>query len=48
LDQAFKWPDKALERKDSDLWLFKGHLLLKNFEGEPRYEALLKKMNLPE
>jgi Flp pilus assembly protein TadD len=47
-DQAFKWLDTAFAVKDTNLWLFKGDPLLKNLEGDPRYKAFLKKMNLPE
>lgn len=48
IDQAFEWLDKAFASKDPDLWLFKGHVLLKNLEADPRYKAFLRKMNLPE
>lgn len=34
--------------KDIELYLFKGDPLLKNLEGDPRYRAFLRKMNLPE
>jgi hypothetical protein len=37
-------------RSDRDEYLFavKGAPLLKNLEGDPRYNAFLRKMNLPE
>jgi TolB-like protein/tetratricopeptide (TPR) repeat protein len=46
-DQAFKWLDTAFALKDTNLWLFKGDPLLKNLEGDPRYQTFLKKMKLP-
>jgi tetratricopeptide (TPR) repeat protein len=47
-DRAFEWLDKAYEARDEDLYFIKGDPLLKNLEGDPRYKAFLKKMNLPE
>jgi TolB-like protein/DNA-binding winged helix-turn-helix (wHTH) protein/Tfp pilus assembly protein PilF len=47
-DQAFKWLDRAYAQKDSMLYFIKGELPLKNLETDPRYKALLRKMNLPE
>ncbi len=47
-DQAFKWLDRAYAEKDAGLPFIKGEPLLKNVEGDPRYKAFLKKMNLPE
>jgi TolB-like protein len=46
-DRAFEWLDRAYEAKDH-LFCFKGDPLLKNLEGDPRYKAFLKKLNLPE
>ncbi len=46
-DHAFEWLDKAYEARDH-LYIFKGDPLMKNLEGDPRYKAFLKKMNLPE
>lgn len=34
--------------RDEDLYVIKGDPLLKNLEGDPRYKAFLRKMNLPE
>jgi TolB-like protein/Flp pilus assembly protein TadD len=48
LDQAFKWLDRAYAQKSAGLPFLKGSTLLKKLEGDPRYKALLKKMNLPE
>jgi TolB-like protein/Tfp pilus assembly protein PilF len=47
-DQAFRWLDRAYSQKDTWLWSIKGDPLLKNLEGDPRYKAFLRKMNLPE
>ena len=47
-DQAFHWLERAYAQKDFYLWLVKGDPLLKNLEGDPRYKAFLRKMNLPE
>jgi TolB-like protein/Tfp pilus assembly protein PilF len=47
-DQAFTWLDRAYAQKDYFLWTIKGDPLLKNLEGDPRFKAFLKKMNLPE
>jgi serine/threonine-protein kinase len=46
-DAAFQWLHRAMEQKDVALCSIKGHPLLKNLEGDPRYKALLRKMNLP-
>lgn len=46
-DQAFEWLDRAYEARDH-LYYLKGDPLLKNLEGDPRYKAFLRKMNLPE
>jgi tetratricopeptide (TPR) repeat protein len=48
LDEAFKWLDRAYVQKDAGVAFIKGDPLLKNIEGDPRYKAFLKKMNLPE
>jgi len=47
-DQAFGWLERAFAQKDTGLWSIKGDPLLKNLESDPRYGALLRKMNLPE
>ena len=46
--EAFKWLERAYVQKDVHLWSIKGDPLLKSLEGDPRYAALLRKMNLPE
>jgi TolB-like protein len=47
-DEAFKWLDRAYAQKDARLPFIKGEPLLEILEGDPRYKAILKKMNLPE
>ena len=47
-DLAFHWLERAYAQKESDLQYIKGDLPLKNLEGDPRYKAFLRKMNLPE
>jgi adenylate cyclase len=47
-DLAFEWLDRAFHLRDEDLYVIKGDPLLKNLEGDPRYTAFLRKMNLPE
>ena len=46
---ALKWLDLAYAQKDSGMLpLIKGDAMFKRIEGNPRYKAFLKKMNLPE
>lgn len=45
---AFQWLDRPYEQRDQGFIAFVGERLFKNIEGDPRYEAFLKKMNLPE
>jgi TolB-like protein/Tfp pilus assembly protein PilF len=47
-DLAFLWLDRAYAQKDQGLKEIVGERLFKNIEGDPRYKAFLKKMNLPE
>jgi TolB-like protein/tetratricopeptide (TPR) repeat protein len=47
-DLAFMWLERAYTQKDTSLFVIKGHPLLKSLEGDPRYKAFLRKMNLPE
>jgi TolB-like protein/class 3 adenylate cyclase/Tfp pilus assembly protein PilF len=46
-DEAFAWLETAYNKKDSWLYWVKGDPLLKNLKTDPRYNAFLKKMNLP-
>jgi hypothetical protein len=43
-----KWLERAYAQKDPGLYAIKGEPLLANLEGDPRYKAFLRKMNLPE
>jgi adenylate cyclase len=47
-DAAFQWLERAYREKDFSLQYIKGEPLFKNVANDPRYKALLKKMNLPE
>ena len=47
LDRAFEWLERAYVFHDTGLTLVKSDPLLRNLRGDPRYRALLKKMNLP-
>jgi tetratricopeptide (TPR) repeat protein len=47
-DEALKWLERAYAEKDSVLSVIKGDPAFKKIEGDPRYKAFLKKMNLPE
>jgi len=46
-DEAFKWLDRAYAQRDSGLIGTKVDPLLKSLRNDPRYAALLKKLNLP-
>jgi tetratricopeptide (TPR) repeat protein len=48
-DEALKWLERAYAQKDSTgLSIIKGDPAFKKIEGDPRYKAFLRKMNLPE
>ena len=47
-EQAFAWLERAYAQKDVELYWIKGDRLLKSLEGDPRYKAFLRRMNLPE
>jgi adenylate cyclase len=47
-DRAFEWLARAYDARDQDLYFIKGDPLLKKLAGDPRYQAFLRKMNLPE
>jgi tetratricopeptide (TPR) repeat protein len=47
-DSAMHWLERAYTQKDSGLVYVKVDLPLKNLEGDPRFNAFLRKMNLPE
>ena len=42
------WLERAYTQKDSGLVYVRVDLPLKNLEGDPRYKAFLRKMNLRE
>jgi TolB-like protein len=46
-DSAFEWLERAYTRHDLELRWLKIDPFLRNLRGDPRYTALLKKMNLP-
>ena len=47
LDRAFEWLERAYALPDTGLIHVKSDPLLRNLRGDPRYRALLRKMNLP-
>jgi TolB-like protein/tetratricopeptide (TPR) repeat protein len=47
-DHASQWLGRAYAQHDEELYLIKGDPQLRNIEGDPRYKAFLRKMNLPE
>jgi adenylate cyclase len=47
-DEAFHWIERARRQRDAFLYYFKVEWLLKTLETDPRYNAFLRKMNLPE
>jgi tetratricopeptide (TPR) repeat protein len=46
-DEAMRWLERAYRQKDASLYYIKSDLPLKSLETDPRYKALLRKMNLP-
>jgi TolB-like protein/DNA-binding winged helix-turn-helix (wHTH) protein len=46
-DEAFQWLDRALTRRDSGLIAMKVDPFLKSLHRDPRFAALLKKLNFP-
>jgi len=47
-DKAFEWLERAYQQRDGGLSEVKVDLLLDRLHDDPRFKALLKKMNLPE
>jgi TolB-like protein len=47
-DKAFEWLERGYQQRDGGLSEVKVDLLLDRLHGDPRFKALLKKMNLPE
>jgi tetratricopeptide (TPR) repeat protein len=46
-DRAFEWLDRAYAQHDGGLTLLKVDPLMRGLHDDPRYEALLRKLNLP-
>ena len=46
-DEAFEWLDRAYAQRNDGLIETKVDPYLKNLRNDPRYTALLKKLNLP-
>jgi len=47
-DEAFRWLDRAVERRDGDLVRIKLFRGLDPLRDDPRFDALLKRLNFPE
>jgi serine/threonine-protein kinase len=47
-DQAFQWAERAVKTRDAGLTWIKIDPDFRSLRGDPRYKALLRKMNLPE
>ncbi|MGA2565022.1 MAG: hypothetical protein ABSF96_15850, partial [Steroidobacteraceae bacterium] len=47
-DEAIRWLERAFTQKDTQLLLIKADTALVPLNGDPRFKALLRKMNLPE
>ena len=46
-DEAFEWLDRAYAQRDPSLMATKVEPLLNSLHNDPRFAALLKKLNLP-
>ena len=47
-DRAIGYLEEAYQAHDTSLWYLKGDTLLNTLERDPRYQALLRKMNFPQ
>jgi TolB-like protein/DNA-binding winged helix-turn-helix (wHTH) protein/Flp pilus assembly protein TadD len=47
-DKAFQWLERAYTERDAGITWLKIDFSFRDLRGDPRYKALLKKMNLPE
>ena len=43
-DRAFGWLDRALRQRDGDLLFIRGDPMISNLVADPRYQALMQKM----
>ena len=46
VDEATAWLERALEQRSGAIYGIKGSFLFRNLHGHPRFETLLRKMNL--
>jgi TolB-like protein/Tfp pilus assembly protein PilF len=46
-DEAFKWLNRAFEQHSATLWLVNGELKFDPLRADPRFQDLLRRMNLP-
>jgi ribosomal protein L17 len=46
-DKAFEWLERAYQQRDGGLDALKIDPLLESLRTDPRYKAMLKKINLP-
>jgi len=47
-DEAFKWLEQAFQRRESDFVEMGYEPLFRPLRGDPRFKAMLRKMNLPQ
>jgi hypothetical protein len=47
-DEAVHWLERAYAQKERYLFYIKSDRLLKNLESDPRFKAVVHKMNLPD
>lgn len=47
-DKAFEWLDRAYQQRDSTMGDFRNDATLVSLHGDPRFAAMLRKMNLPQ
>ena len=46
-DRAFEWLDRAVRQNDGGVILVKVDPMLRGLHGDPRYAAILRRINLP-
>jgi len=46
-DKSFEWLERAYAQRDSSMMYIKVEPLLNSLHNDPRFAALLKKLNLP-